>query len=166
MTGFEIIPKGTFKLELLAIEPCSNSTELIKVCLFYSKNQSTINSTMILKIPFDNTLSFVMRMAVLRNGKFQNNYFSATLPRACDTVKHIQIKNWSKLTERLGAPYDCPWPAKNYSGVAYDLSDLEDFHWATEFFYGTYKVHLEYHDKRDNVVGSVIAYIMIKRRNT
>ncbi|XP_050439217.1 uncharacterized protein LOC126844836 [Adelges cooleyi] len=162
-------PFGEYKLKFLGAFICNES---INYPMMFNLHLSRISETkrvltgkIILRIPFDDSLTFHLNMAVLdKIGGWKYNAFVYRQPYGCSSFKKMMGQVWLPFLRSFDKSItDCPINIGNASLIGFDLSLLEKSYFPKKYFYGTYKLKIQYTNKEDDIVGCLILVIEFVR---
>ncbi|XP_050433318.1 uncharacterized protein LOC126841096 [Adelges cooleyi] len=166
---FPNLPVGEYKLKFHGAFICNES---INYPLFYNMHTSRVSETKtvltgkyIAKIPFDDSLTLDLNMAVLDTvGGWKYNAFVYRHSNACSRLKKFMGEVWrTYLHSYEPISSDCPMGIGNYTMNGFDLSLLEKFNFPKQFYYGIYKLKIQYINKEDVPVGCLYIVLQFTR---
>ncbi|CAI6349846.1 unnamed protein product [Macrosiphum euphorbiae] len=119
------------------------------------------NSTMLVAntsntIPFDDNLFLEMKMALKDSyGIWKENLYIHKSPNACSTVKQLLGKAWPEIIHGYGFPtVNCPIPPGAYISPGMNVQSIcENSNFPKMFIYGTYKFHIIYYTRKNEIFG-------------
>ncbi|XP_050528129.1 uncharacterized protein LOC126898232 [Daktulosphaira vitifoliae] len=151
------LPCGPYKCSFKALFKCNDTINyLINHNLHFTKlsyNKTAVDGNVTFSIPFDDSLTFNVNMAVWSQiGGWKDNYFILSYPKACSSMKFFcGSTNWETLRRRLKSS-DCPIKTGTYQFNSVDTDFYKKLNLPKEFFYGRYKFKLYYTNQKNDVV--------------
>ncbi|CAH1720400.1 unnamed protein product [Aphis gossypii] len=164
---FSTSPIGPYKLvmkQLYSCNPTKNNKIQHNWYLSHRDNTTFILGNTTGDIPFDDTLSFEVKMALRdSHGRWQENSFMQKWTKACTFIKYIAGKAWPEISFGLGFnTTKCPIPANFYDAPGMDISIIKNTNVPKSFLYGTYKFNV-YYTRQNEIYGCQICILEIKR---
>ncbi|VVC24716.1 MD-2-related lipid-recognition domain [Cinara cedri] len=168
---FPNLPIGEYKVYPRAIIQCKRLVEHVFEFNLYlnkiSTNSSEVRGNFTFKKALDDSFQLKVNFAVKDSiGDWKDNYFFFQTRKACTSIKTI-CGNLSSMVLGSNSSYngkDCPVPAGVYVSNGFDLTSfIDNANVPKQFFYGTYKIRIEFVDKKNNQVGCIIFIVVFKR---
>ncbi|CAH1720398.1 unnamed protein product [Aphis gossypii] len=160
-------PIGPYKIvmkQLYSCNPTKNNKIQHNWYLSHRDNTTFILGNTTGDIPFDDTLSFEVKMALRdSHGRWQENSFMQKWTKACTFIKYIAGKAWPEISFGLGFnTTKCPIPANFYYAPGMDISIIKKTNVPKSFLYGTYKLNV-YYTRQNEIYGCQNYILEVKR---
>eukprot|EP00102_Acyrthosiphon_pisum_P009078 XP_003246684.2 PREDICTED: uncharacterized protein LOC100570244 [Acyrthosiphon pisum] len=163
------LPMGEYKLVYDKLYHCeSTKNNPIQFNWFISKKTFSITElkgNLTFMIPFDDTLKLDINFASWGStGGWIPNSNTIKANKACSSLKYLCGNSWIKLTKDFNSTTNsCPVPTGTYITSGIDFKKLEDHNFPKVYFYGKYKLMINFKNVENKVVGCTIVELYVIR---
>ncbi|XP_060834898.1 uncharacterized protein LOC132917918 [Rhopalosiphum padi] len=133
--------------------------------LSHEDNKTVLLGNTTLEVPFDDNLSLEMKMAFKdSSGSWRENAFMHKALNACTSTKLLLGSVWTTFVNGFGSQNtNCPILPDAYISSGVNPSIFEKSNFPKELIYGTYKMHIIFNSRKNDIFGCVVFIIEIKR---